>query len=222
LFTHTLESGGRPRGGNGGGLFDPAWCTAREVGSPVIPDSEAYALAARAKQGDKDAFAALVTAYKGVLYNVSIRMTGNRDVADDLVQESFLRAYAALGTFNSRKPFHSWLYAICLNVVRDHLRRRGRTVGRTEDLDARPHVSASPNPKDALLARERHDVVLAALRDLPLPLRECLVLRYYQDLSFGEVAAVCAISENAAKKRVYKALLLLQQSLPQDLLENQD
>ncbi len=193
----------------------------REVGNQVITDTEEHALIVKAKNGDKDAFVALVAAYKGVLYNLAIRLTGSYDVADDMVQESFLHAYAAIGTFNSKKRFYSWIYTICLNVLRDYLRKRKNMADRSEDIERRFHISSAPGPKDFLLQKELHNIIIDALQRLPLPLRECIVLRFFHDLSFSEVSEICSISENAAKKRVYKALLLMQQYLPQDLLDNQ-
>ncbi len=204
-------------------FFGPrSYTTIKGVANTVLPHEEENGLVDQARQGDRTAFAALVRAYTTPLYNISLRLTGRRSEAEDLVQESFLRAFKALGEFQAGRRFSSWLYAICLNAVRDHLRRRERAPDRGRS--AAPPVGADPSfadppdpnlptPEEAWGRQEERAALLLAVQQLPLPLREALVLRYFQELPFSEVALACKITENAAKKRVYQALTQLQTAL---------
>lgn len=156
--------------------------------------------------GDKALYALLVDAYTGPLFNLALRMTGKHADAEDAVQDAFLKAYAMLRSFDTQKRFFTWLYSICLNVLRDRQRHTARAAERftADEVEATP--SAAPGPDATALANEREAAVLRALARLPLAEREAVVLRYMQDISFCEVAAILNISENAAKKRVYQAL----------------
>lgn len=160
----------------------------------------------QARNGNRQAFAALAQAYAGPLYNLALRMTGNPAEAEDMVQESFLRAYNNLPQFSGSKRFYSWLYAICLNLLRDGKRRQSARPARLphEALESLP--DAGLLPEERLQGEQDRRALLQAVQRLPLQYREVLALRFFQELSFAEVATVCDITENAAKKRVYHAL----------------
>lgn len=169
----------------------------------------------RIKQGRREAYAELVDAYKGALFNLAYRVSGNAAEAEDAVQEAFVRAYSGLQTFQEKKKFFPWLYAICLNILRDSSRKQARRESGFSDA-ATFHPAEIPGPGTQVESRELAAWLEKALTALPLKLREAVVLRYVEELSFKDVAQILKISENAAKKRVYHAIEKLQQMRPKD------
>lgn len=161
--------------------------------------------------GDSHAYAILVRRYQKPIYNLMIRMTGNKEDAFDLTQDTFVRAYERLEQFRRGKSFFSWLYSIGMNLAKDHFRgvRRSR-VG----LDAlsREAVSDLDNkqPADVLLDAQR---VKWALTRIPEDYREAVVLRFHEDLSFQEVADSLNLSLSGAKMRVHRGLAMLKDVL---------
>lgn len=173
------------------------------------------------RNGNQDAYAALVDAYKGPLFALALRMTGNTNEAEDLVQEAFFRAYAKLHSFSGKKSFYSWIYTICLNLIRDFLRcRKLRKQDIMYDITTTP--SQSPGPGAELLLQEQKFWLQKALLTLPLKQREVVILRFFQELSFRDTALICGITENAAKKRVYQALEKLQSLFPEELWDTEE
>lgn len=161
-------------------------------------------LAVRAMAGDQDAFAGLVDLHHAAIYRMALRITGSRQDAEDLTQETFLRVHARFGSYDPARPFEKWLYAVGLNAVRDHLKFRRRT--RLPD-PAPLEPEADPEEPDQALARSQdRDQMAQLLLQLPLVLREAVVMRYYLDLSFAEIAQAVDISLSSAKMRVYRGL----------------
>ncbi len=173
------------------------------------------------RKGDSNAYAVLVDAYKAPLYALALRMTGSTTEAEDVVQETFFRAYAKLHSFSGRTTFYSWLYTICLNLLRDFL-RCGKLRKQDTMYDITSVPAKAPGPGTELLLQEQKQWLQKALLTLPVKHREVLVLRFFQELSFRDTARICGISENAAKKRVYQALEKLQAIYPAELLEKEE
>ena len=169
----------------------------------------------RILKGERDAYAAIVDHYKKPIFNLAYRMTGNLSDAEDLAQETFVRAYEGLNGFNINKRLFPWLYAIALNVIRNHL-RKNRPIRNeyTEQTYHRQHQRLSNNPENHLAQRQCAEQVFQAVQKLPLTLREAIVLRYYQELPFKDIASLLNISLSAAKMRVYRALEVLSREMP--------
>lgn len=188
----------------------------KERSTPVIDPAQEKELIRRVLRGETTLFAQVVDAYSGPLYNLAFRMLGDRGDAADAVQETFLRAYAKLGSYSDDRKFFTWIYAICINLLRDS-RRRGLAAARQpgESFAQEPYASASAvlEPADEMVRQERAESLAQAVRLLPEPQREAVALRFFQDLSFLEIAETLGVSENAAKKRVYQALTLLRRAL---------
>ncbi len=156
--------------------------------------------------GDRGAFAVLVDAYKGPVFSLALRMTGSAQDADDLTQESFLRAFQSLGRFRAGERFFPWLYTVSLNVIRNHLRK---VKALPEDADRKGMPEAMDpreDPAGQTAARERRDRLQRYLLRLPPPVREAMVLRFYEGLSFEDVAAVTGDTIGSAKMKVYRGL----------------
>lgn len=159
------------------------------------------------RAGDIDRYADLIDAYKNVVYNLSYRMTGNSSDAEDLTQQAFLKAFEALGRFDTRCRFFPWLYTIALNLVRTFIKKHHKNARRPlEDL-AEP--STGDDPAAMLEKRQQSQIVFEMVRQLPLKLREAVVLRFYQDLTYNQIAGLLQISVSAAKMRVNRGVKAL-------------
>ena len=149
------------------------------------------ALVARARRGDAAALDELYRRYRDQVYTLCLNLCGNRDEAQDLLQETFVRAWRGLPRFAGRCMFSTWLYRIAVNLSRDAARRRRRV------LDAMPAASAAP---DSAI-----DEVRAALAGLQHSHRAVLVLRYFQSLSHKEIAECLHWSLSRVKVTLHRA-----------------
>jgi RNA polymerase sigma-70 factor (ECF subfamily) len=162
----------------------------------------------RVLKGDREAFAALVDAYKGAIFNLAFRMTDSYQDADDLSQETFTRAYRNLRQFDPQKRFFTWIYTIGLNLIRNHLKKHGREMTRENAAGSSTEAGidqGAQTERDMMQAQEIRRLEIC-LKKLPADLREAVVLRFYQDLSFEEIATISDASLSAVKMRVYRGL----------------
>jgi RNA polymerase sigma-70 factor (ECF subfamily) len=177
------------------------------VSFPVGEDDDRVVVE-RCLGGDTAAFRTLVERYQRVLFTVAVRMLGDADQATDAAQDTFVRAYRKLQSFDQGHKFFSWLYRIlvneCLNVRRS---RRG-----LEPLD--PGMAAGDNPHQAAEQAELRTSVRSALKRLSPAYREVVVLRHYAGLSYVEIAEALGVPEKTVKSRLYSA----RQRLGEDLL----
>jgi len=166
------------------------------------------ATVARAKAGDEDAFRALVERHGRALYCLACRMTGSHADAEDIVQDTFIRAHRQLSTFEARSGVSTWLYRIGVNCAIDYLRTRPRH--RTLPLDAggsdAPSTSRDPQPDDLVFAREVRHRVGQALDRLSDQERAAFVLRHYHGCSTREICDILGLTTNAAKQAVFRAV----------------
>jgi RNA polymerase sigma-70 factor (ECF subfamily) len=178
---------------------------------PDDPNSDEY-LAWRVQQGQRDCLRPLIVRHHQPLFGYLFRMTGgDRALADDLVQEAFLRCLKAIGQYQFPRPFKAWLYAIATNLFRDYVRRPDRREAALED----EHVERVPAPPfdELLLSTDDAAQVAAALRTLPSHQREVVILRYYQEFSLAEIAAALSIPEGTVKSRLWHGLQRLRDAL---------
>ena len=167
---------------------------------------EEKAIVAAVLGGNKGAFAALIERYKKPIFNLMVRTCGSLEDAADLTQETFIKAFERLETFDADRKFFSWLYTIGINHARDHARRKKTQpmfVEHCEDIDTfSPAITDCPDA-----ARQMDALTIEkALGVLPLEQREAVVLRYREDLSMQDIADILGISVSAAKMRVHRAL----------------
>jgi len=136
---------------------------------------------------------------------------GDRELAADLTQEAYRRAWAALATFNGRSRFSTWLFRIAYNTFLNHVRRPLRVVAVAEQ----PYDAAdpAPGPEEAAGHGEAAERVRRAVLDLPEDLRLTVAARYWGELPVREIAGVVGISEVAVRKRLRKALAVLEDAL---------
>jgi RNA polymerase sigma-70 factor (ECF subfamily) len=169
---------------------------------PIRTDESA--LIRQAQRGDPEARAALVERYWTRVYRWLYRLTRDQHVAEDLVQEAFLKAIAHLDRFAAGTSFSAWLFRIAHNHYANHCRSVRSSQPLPDDLPA-----AVPEPTQYAEARESLAGVAAALDRLPNELRAALLLRAEHDLSFHEIAQALGLTEETARWRVYKARKML-------------
>jgi len=179
--------------------------------------ADAAAVLDRARQGDSEAFRALVERHSRSVFRLAFRMTGNEQDAEDVVQESFLRAYKQLGRFESRANFGTWLYRIVSNCSVDLMRakqaRHDQTRG--ESLDEAVELPANDLPTPERLAQsaeiqQRVQGALAALSPLE---RAAFTLRHYEGRSIDEISRTLGLGTSAAKHSVFRAVKKLRAAL---------
>jgi RNA polymerase sigma factor (sigma-70 family) len=160
--------------------------------------------------GDKDAYAHLLNRYKRPIFNLAYRMTLNRDIAQDLAQETFVRAYANLHRYDPELPFLNWLYTLCLNLTRNHLSKKREVLTETgnepDDWEDHDPGVGYHSPESQLIEQQEIKGLERVLRALPEELRETIVLRYVRELPFESVASILGVSMSATKMRVYRGL----------------
>jgi RNA polymerase sigma-70 factor (ECF subfamily) len=167
----------------------------------------------QAQQGDREAFAVLVEYYWDRLYRWLYQLGRNRHLAEDLAQETFLRAWTALRSFRAGSNFPAWLFRIAYNAFLN-VRQAERRV-RHHFPEAVPDTG--PGPAERTMGRETLELLTRALTRLPGEFRAAFLLRVEEDLSFREVAAVLGIKEETARWRVFKARQKLMEVLAPQL-----
>jgi RNA polymerase sigma-70 factor, ECF subfamily len=163
----------------------------------LTQDATDAALVQRVLAGDTDAFGPLVDRYQRVLFTVAYRMLGNRADAADVAQSAFVKAFEKLGSYDPHYRFFSWIYRIALNECLN-LQRARRPV---EPLDAAGAIA--PAAHDVLEVAERRQRIQDALLRLPADYREALVLHYFAELSYDEIAVAVAVPVKTVKSRMY-------------------
>ncbi len=165
----------------------------------------------RALAGDQEAFACLVGAYQTAVYNLAYRMLGNATEAEDAAQETFLRAYTRLNTYDSERKFSSWLLAIASHHCVDRLRQRRWGRLSLDELPPWRWLSSSSRPEEVIIRGEERDEVRRLLNQLPPHYRAAVILRYWYDLSYQEIAEATETTESAVKSTLYRARQMLAQ-----------
>jgi RNA polymerase sigma-70 factor (ECF subfamily) len=197
----------------------------RANAASVSPDrlvaQEDAALVAGAKTGDARAFELLVQRHEGRIFSLAQRMTRNREDAEDVVQQSFQKAFIHLKKFEGESLFSTWLTRIAINEALMLLRRRRGTrevpiaESNTEDETALPLdiPDVGPTPEDSCLQREQERIVSAAVNELTPGMRKAIELRELGELSTGETAQVMGLSVGAVKARVFHGRRKLRKTL---------
>ena len=181
--------------------------------------TEAAAVLARARQGDSDAFRALVEQHSRSVFRLAFRMTGNEQDAEDVVQESLLRAYRQLGRFESRANFGTWLYRIVSNCSVDLMRskqaRHDQVRADSLDQEGATALPATdvPGPERMAQSAEIDRRVQDALQELSPLERAAFTLRHYEGRSIDEIGATLGLGTSAAKHSVFRAVKKLRVAL---------
>jgi RNA polymerase sigma-70 factor (ECF subfamily) len=160
------------------------------------------AILRKAQHGDERAFAIIVRAYETPIYNYILRLTGDKALAEDLVQEVFLRVFQGLPRFSSRSKFTTWLFQVTKNRVLDELRARDRRPLSSVCIDDVPPLEVVDQPVERV---EAIDALWRAIDDLNVDLKMALLLRDVVGLSYNEIADALEITLATVKWRIFKA-----------------
>lgn len=177
-------------------------------------------LVEKTKLGERTAFAELVVLYKDKIFNYLYRLTGSREDAEDLAQETFLRAYAKIDTFDTTMRFSPWIYRIAQNAAVDLMRKRKPMVYLDEPAssDGEGNVSwqvASdcPGPDEQVSFSSLKAEIEESIMLLPLTYRSVLLLRYTQEMSYEDMARALDLPVTTVKTRLHRAREALRISL---------
>src|SRR5258706_8908020 len=185
------------------------------------PPREELVLVHAAKSGDMGAFEELVRRYDRNVFRIAQHITQNREDAEDVVQDAFLKAYQNLAKFQENSKFYTWLVRIAVNEALMKLRRRrpGQMVSLDEDIktedDSIPREVAdwSPNPEQNYNQAELKEILSRTIQGLPPGIRTVFILRDVEGLSTEETAEALELSIPAAKSRLLRARLQLRERL---------
>lgn len=161
--------------------------------------------------GDANAFEELVLRYEKTVYNLALRMVGDRDDAFDMTQEAFIKAYGSLSSFRGDSKFSVWIYRITTNVCLDFLRSKSRkqqvslTVS-DDDEDAQLDIpDPKADPEQQLIKKISMQSVEEGLKTLPDKQRQILVMRELGGMSYAEIGKALSIEEGTVKSRIFRA-----------------
>jgi RNA polymerase sigma-70 factor (ECF subfamily) len=162
----------------------------------------------QARQGDREAFGRLIAAYQTPVFNMAYRMLGNADEAEQAAQEAFIRAWTKLDSYDPAHKFSTWLLSITSNYCIDLLRkRRAQLLSIEGPLPAHPALMSekSSGPEAQVVLSEQQQTVQTLLETLPDDYRQAVVLRYWYDMSYDEIAEVMETTVSAIKSRLFRA-----------------
>jgi RNA polymerase sigma-70 factor, ECF subfamily len=181
---------------------------------------EAGGAVERARSGDSDAFRLLVEQHSRAVFRLAFRMTGNEQDAEDVVQETFLRAYKQLDKYEARSSFSTWLYRIASNYSLDLIRMRKRHEDKRERgsaADERDILQSipvdSPGPDRLMYGAQISDRVNAALNELSAQERTAFVLRHFEGQTIEKIGEALGTGTNATKHSIFRAVQKLRKSL---------
>lgn len=167
-----------------------------------------------ARQGDLSAFGALVERYQEKVVNVIYRLCGDPELAQDVAQEAFVRAWQKLPQYDIQRPFQNWLLRIAANIAISHLRQAKPTV----DIEKVQLGSMHENPDILVEEKQRDAYIRQAILDLPVASRSVLILREYEGFSYKEISDALQIPIGTVMSRLNYARTQLHHSL-QHLME---
>jgi RNA polymerase sigma-70 factor, ECF subfamily len=168
-----------------------------------------------ALKGDERAFEKLVEKYKKRVYYLALRMTRDHDSADELAQESFVKAYRALGSFKTGYNFYTWIYRICVNLSINFLKRERHTISvdLLQEIDLLPEHGSELDQLERMIASEQAILVKRALDNLPPEQKSAFVLKTYENMSYEQMADVMECSIGTVMSRLFRARQKLRKAL---------
>jgi RNA polymerase sigma-70 factor (ECF subfamily) len=170
-------------------------------------------LAKRAQAGDAEAFGELVKRYQAAVYNTCYRLLGERQAAEDLAQEAFIRAYQRLKTFDAARPFEPWMRRVAANLCVNFLKTQHGVEWALEDDLFASSATGPTDPETACERVERAEAVRAALLALPAQYRVVIVLRHFEEMSYREMTNHLKIPLSDVKSYLFRARRMLAERL---------
>ena len=171
-------------------------------------------------KGDQNAYADIVNLYQHKLYQVCYRMLGNKQEAEDIAQEAFIRAYINLHSYDQKRKFSTWLYRIATNLCIDRIRKKkpdyylDAEVAGTEGLDMYSQIAADEKlPEEAVEQMELQDRIQYEISRLPDKYRSVIVLKYIEELSLQEISEILDMPLGTVKTRIHRGREALRKQL---------
>lgn len=221
--TRRSRSSGIQAGATGvQGIASTSATSTRQKTGAIVESMSDAALVELILNGDQDLFSVLVERYKDAVQNLAYRMLGNATEAEDVTQETFVRAYTQLATYKSMHKFSTWLLSIASHLAIDQLRRRRFLALPLEDVPFLEWiVDAGVNPEQSALQGEQQDEIQHYLQRLPGKYRAVIVLRYWYDFSYEEIANALNLTPALVKARLHRARELLARYMQQKTAEEE-
>jgi RNA polymerase sigma-70 factor (ECF subfamily) len=170
-------------------------------------------LVLRTRGGESEAYGELVVRYQASVFNVCLRMMGERREAEDLMQDAFIRAHARLRTFDEQRPFGPWIRRVAANLCLNRLKRTRSAEVPFEGVAERLEGRSVPQPEQALIERERQLRVRDAILQLPPHYRAVIELRHFQELSYADIGVELGIPLSDVKSHLFRARKMLAKRL---------
>ncbi|HNR69628.1 MAG TPA: sigma-70 family RNA polymerase sigma factor [bacterium] len=178
-----------------------------------------------ALNGDQQAYKEIVNRFYGKIFALVLRMVKNRQEAEDLTQETFIKAFNSLATFNSEYAFSTWLYKIAANTCIDHFRKKrlltfpldNPITMQDSEIQREYPDQQEPEPDNRLINKERTTIIEDAISSLPAKYRQVIILRHKRDKSYEEIAEELALPLGTVKVRIFRAREMLKKALRDQL-----
>lgn len=185
--------------------------------SPMSSDNHDQTAAIAVQNGDNNAFATIVEAYRRPLFRIAWRYLGSRAAAEDALQDIFLKAYRLIGNYDTTRPFSPWLYRLASNLLKSKQGRAVRRAEVTQDEIDEPTIDGSAtggeDPADLATRSWEMGVVRSAVDGLPARLREVVMLYYLDERTIDETAEALGLGRENVKSRLHRARKLLRSRL---------
>ena len=184
---------------------------------PAAAEPNDEELVQRSQRDDERAFGELVRRYESKVYSLALRMVRNPEDAEDVLQDTFLRAFRGIKSFRGSSTFSTWIYRIAANSALMRLRKKQLPTVSIEDSDERETpitiMDWKPTPVEQLLSQETFQAMEEAIESLPPEFRQVFILRDVEELSNAEVAEILDLSVAAVKSRLHRARLKVRNRL---------
>jgi len=161
-----------------------------------------------AQGGDRGSFDVLVKRYQRRIYFLALRMARDHDTADDLAQETFVRAYFAIGSFTVGRRFYTWLYRICMNLSINYLNKSKHAIPASqfdEEEDVLERGAGGADALDKVISKEKTAKIESEIDALSPKYKSVLLLRVYEDMSYDDIASTLGISVGTVMSRLFRA-----------------
>ena len=182
--------------------------------------TEDFALVRKAKAGDGRAYDLLMEMYHDAVFNIVYRMVRNKQEAEDLTQETFIKAYNSINSFNEEYAFSTWLFKIATNHCIDFFRKRklktysmDEPVQYKEDEIKHEYASDDPTMEYQMIDSEKSHLIREAINKLPEKYRLAIILRHHEEKSYEEIAQILHLPLGTVKARIFRAREMLKKYL---------
>jgi len=184
-------------------------------------NNEDWSVVESCLDGNRQDYALLVKKYERPVFNIVYRLTGNFEMANDITQETFIKAYRSLRQVRAEFKFSNWLFKIATNLCRDQFKKKkpeaevslNESIALAESVIPYDDSNNSLDPEEKLVLKEEQKQVLGAIESLPFLYRKIIVLRYIQDLAYKEIADILKIPMGRVKVQLHRAHKILRNEL---------